>query len=474
MRADEFASLFPGALGNFEHALFIGGVTGPLTAHVANMITGRLTVCDFDNARLSELKQLQGLSKPINTRHVLPVPAGSPDIMTAYSCSEATHSSLARPATIADKMPGLSFTETVISTSSVYELVSEMGLNDALSNLLVISVTGFEELWLDQEVELLRYFDTVLVRLPLAGWFDTAEKSDQLLSQRALPGVALPFGNLPYRWWMIKQPMGWGAKTREFSDTRQQLSDTSKLLQDVRVTSMDLSEEISSLKSLNDDQAAVINSLQESLASKDHDLEQATARASELETRLRDHTEMTDALKESLASQDHDLERAMERLAVLEVDLSSAVEQAEAHEAGVTSLQSDLANSQDARTSLESDLSESHQTIDELKAKLEQQTQWHLDNKKWAESLTGKLQNSEQEKREQTEIASLAQKMLAKSQGDLEALRDKYEQKVISERDMMNLISELRKKLTAASQYYIRLQQAHPEILAPPRSGNEY
>ena len=55
MRPDEFASLVPGRLGNFEHALFIGGVPGSLTLHVANSITGDLTVCDFDNTRLSEL-----------------------------------------------------------------------------------------------------------------------------------------------------------------------------------------------------------------------------------------------------------------------------------------------------------------------------------------------------------------------------------------------------------------------------------
>ena len=71
------------------------------------------------------------------------------------------------------------------------------------------------------------------------------------------------------------------------------------------------------------------------------------------------------------------------------------MEQAEAHEAGVTSLQSDLANSLDARSSLQSDLSESHQTIDDLEAKLDQQTQWHHDNKKWAESLKQKLENVE-------------------------------------------------------------------------------
>ena len=432
MRADEFASLIPGGLGNFEHALFIGGLTGSLTAHVANTITGSLTVCDFDNARLSELKQLRGLSKPINTRHVLPVPAGSADITTAYSCSEAMHSSLACPAMIMEKMPGLTFSETQISTSSVDKLVSEMGLNDALSNLLVISVNGFEELWLDPEVELLRYFDVVLVRLPFAGWFDTAVQGDQLLANLALPGIALPFGSLPYRWWMIRRPMGWGAQQRAAQEA------SNKFLEKVE------------------------------------ELEQAIERTAALEAKLSDQAEMIDAQQESLALKEHDLEQATGRIAALEVDLSFAQEQAEAGEAQITLLNSDLTDSLRVRSSLDDDISELRRTAEDLEARLKQQTQWHYDNKNRAESLNEKLHAVEKEKWEQIEIASLAQKMLAKSQGDLEVLRNKYEQKVISERDLMNLISELRQKLTAASQYYFRLQQAHPELLAPPRSRHEY
>ena len=351
MRPDELASLVPGRLGNFEHALFIGGVSGSLTAHVANSINGDLTVCDFDNARLSELKQLQGLSKPISLRHVLPVPAESTDIAKAYSCSEATHSSLAHPSMIREKMPGLTFSETSVSTSSVDELVSEMGLNDARSNLLVISVTGFEALWLDLEAGLLRYFDTVLVRLPLAGWFDTAVQGDQLLSNLALPGIALPFGSLPYRWWMIRRSVGWGAQQRATEEA------SSKFLEKVE------------------------------------ELEQAKERTAALEAKLSDQTETADALKESLASKDAELKQAINRLLALENDLSSALGQVDAHVTKVTSLQSDLANSLDAHSSLESELSGSHQTIDDLKAELEQQTKWHHDNKHWAEALKQELDN---------------------------------------------------------------------------------
>ena len=463
MRPDEFSSLVPGSLGNFEHALFIGGVTGSLTAHVANSINGDLTVCDFDAARLSDLKQLQGLSKPISLRHVLPVPAGSADIKTGHLCSETMHSSLALPAMIREKMPGLTFSETQVSTSSVDELVSEMGLNDVLSNLLVISVTGFEELWLDAEVELLRYFDVVLVRLPVTGLFDTTVQGDQLLSNLALPGIALPFGNLPYRWWMIRRPVGWGAQQRAAEEASNQFVEKVDELDQALEIATELEAKLSNQAEMTDalkeslaskdhdleqamahateleaklsNQAEMTDALKESLASKDHDLEQGKERIAALEAKLNDQTAMTDALKESLASKDHDLEQAkertaaleaklsdqidiaealkaslssknneieeaMERVASLEADLSSAVEQAEAQEAGVTSLQSDLASSLNARSSLESDLSESHQIIDDLKAKLDQQTQWHHDNKKWAESLKQKLENVEVENEE--------------------------------------------------------------------------
>jgi len=59
----------------------------------------------------------------------------------------------------------------------------------------------------------------------------------------------------------------------------------------------------------------------------------------------------------------------------------------------------------------------------------------------------------------------LNEKMLAKSQIDLDHLRKNYSEKIKSESGLVELIKELREKLTIASQYYYQLQQDHPELI---------
>lgn len=63
--------------------------------------------------------------------------------------------------------------------------------------------------------------------------------------------------------------------------------------------------------------------------------------------------------------------------------------------------------------------------------------------------------------------------MLAKSQVDLDDLRKKYSIKLQSETELVELIKELREKLTIASQYYYQLQQDHPELLAYSDSAKD-
>lgn len=59
----------------------------------------------------------------------------------------------------------------------------------------------------------------------------------------------------------------------------------------------------------------------------------------------------------------------------------------------------------------------------------------------------------------------LAQKMLAKSQIDLDDLREKFRLKNKSEKELLELVGELREKLSLASEYYFLLQNNHPELV---------
>jgi len=93
-------------------------------------------------------------------------------------------------------------------------------------------------------------------------------------------------------------------------------------------------------------------------------------------------------------------------------------------------------------------------------------------NKIWAESLKKQLEDkAEQDVVEKSELAeikraaNLGQKMLTKAHVDLDHLRESYSEKLASETVLVDLVKELREKLTLASKYYYKLQQEHPELL---------
>lgn len=91
---------------------------------------------------------------------------------------------------------------------------------------------------------------------------------------------------------------------------------------------------------------------------------------------------------------------------------------------------------------------------------------WHKEHKSWAESLNNQQAQLKAELAEKNSSVSLIQKMYAKAQIDLDNLREKYSEKLTSEKELVDLIKELREKLTIASKYYFKLQKEHPELLA--------
>ncbi|HCG5535548.1 hypothetical protein HJ059_11415 [Vibrio parahaemolyticus] len=102
----------------------------------------------------------------------------------------------------------------------------------------------------------------------------------------------------------------------------------------------------------------------------------------------------------------------------------------------------------------------------ELAQSLTQQlAQFNQQSEAKKSELTSRLSQLESENQELTRSTRLNQKMLVKSQVDLDDLREKYAAKLQSETELVELIKELREKLTIASQYYYQLQQEHPELL---------
>ena len=79
--------------------------------------------------------------------------------------------------------------------------------------------------------------------------------------------------------------------------------------------------------------------------------------------------------------------------------------------------------------------------------------------------LKEKLQQTQTELQEQRRSAQLSTKLLAKVEADASELRERHAQKTRSEQELKDLIRELHAKLQAASHFYHKLEQEHPELL---------
>lgn len=94
----------------------------------------------------------------------------------------------------------------------------------------------------------------------------------------------------------------------------------------------------------------------------------------------------------------------------------------------------------------------------------DEQAHWHQKNKEWVESLHRDIEALKKDYAEGERAQSLALKLQAKAQVDLEHLRTQYQQKLQQEQNLIELIHELQLKLQAAANYYHQLQLQHPEL----------
>lgn len=122
-------------------------------------------------------------------------------------------------------------------------------------------------------------------------------------------------------------------------------------------------------------------------------------------------------------------------------------------------------------TSLLSQVSQLKQALESSrseKVKLEKQvSDGHQESKKRVEKLQCQVEQLAADLKESSRSVVSGQKKLTKFQADLGHLRDSYAKKVASEQELVELVNELREKLTLASRYYFDLQKEHPELLMP-------
>jgi predicted nucleic acid-binding Zn-ribbon protein len=161
-----------------------------------------------------------------------------------------------------------------------------------------------------------------------------------------------------------------------------------------------------------------------------------------------------------LESQHRQLNARYQSLENNEANLRSEFEQ---YQASIRDEFGELANQIEAletsKHHLQQALNNEKTQAKDQQAKFEQQ----VDN---INQQVQQLKAEQEEAQELKRSERLTQKMLVKAQVDLDDLRSKYAVKVEQEQQLVNLVQELRDKLTLASKYYFKLQQAHPEVLS--------
>jgi FkbM family methyltransferase len=211
---------------------------------------------------------------------------------------------------------------------------------------------------------------------------------------------------------------------------------------------------------LKDDKTRVeqsLHTLNEALAKAETDKQSSAAAFTALQAEreavqnsLQDVQNQKQQLIQQLAQQGSELEQAQN-----EKHLAVSSLQAEIQKLADTSEQ--LSVKQAAVNQLEHELAETRQ-------QLEEQTHWHHENKKWAETLNKQCEELKQQLTERQRASDLSMKLQTKAQIDLDDLREKYQAKHHNEQKLVELIKELRQKLQQAAEYYHYLQDHYPEL----------
>jgi hypothetical protein len=118
------------------------------------------------------------------------------------------------------------------------------------------------------------------------------------------------------------------------------------------------------------------------------------------------------------------------------------------------------------KVALQSRILELESKITNTESELKKESIRLQENENKIDSQAKQINSLKSEHLASTLSSNLGQKMLAKAQIDLESLRESYAGKVLAEKELFELVKELRQKLTFASKYYFKLQQEHPELLA--------
>ncbi len=198
-----------------------------------------------------------------------------------------------------------------------------------------------------------------------------------------------------------------------------------------------------------------------------------TQQAEQVKQQLTAQTQQAEQAKADSAKQ---LEIAKQQLAAekqqTEQQKAELVKQLQAAQQLVTDLnanqlaQNKLLTEQDSQLkALNSDAAQLQKELKQTKDSLKQEAEGHQKHKAWVESLKAQNEQTNKELKEQQRSSQLSIKLLAKVEADAAELRSRYATLLKTEKDLRSLVGELYIKLSAASKFYSKLEQEHPELL---------
>jgi FkbM family methyltransferase len=368
------------------------------------------------------------------------------------------------------------------------ELISEVSLDVDKANLLIVELNGYEVQFLRAlRLDQFNMFDEMIVGLLNTNRYHHQSTEADLLSIFEKNGYLLrEIKDSQYRFEKDKN------LTRLLIEQYSNLN----LIEQLKLKSNELSEVVQDLTQKRDEQAHRAESLQRQLEAQAIEAEQkyelmraeiASFKAESIKageeiqklTRERDeqahwHQEnkrWAESLKAQLESQTAEVVnlntasiKAAEELQKL---IKERDEQAHWHQENkkwAESLKAQLESQTAEVANLKAASIKAAEELQKLAKERDEQAHLHQKHKDWTESLKREIETLKKEYAEGERAQSLALKLQAKAQVDLEHLRAQYQQKLQQEKKLIELIQELQLKLQAAANYYHQLQQRHPEL----------
>ncbi|WP_300319083.1 hypothetical protein [Idiomarina sp.] len=392
------------------------------------------------------------------------------ELKTWYNYNLDEYSGLAKATGLNELFPGLKLQSSeAISTQAISEALAEFSSAEGV-NGLIIDIPGQSEellnaLYATENLTNWRFLAITTTDTPLFDSSEDAEGIKQHLSNAGYHtrGELGDDPDFPVLYYVLSE-----AQQQLIAERDQALSratDAEKQRDEAVARASSASKELEQLKQQFNEKSEQADSAQ----TKVEELEQAVNQANEEKQKQTEwaHSLQT-KLEEAVAEKGKLAERAEKAEAQIE-DLQTSVKEVSEERDGAAAKAS---NASKELEQLKQQLNEKSEQADSAQTKIEEleqavsqaneEKQKHTD---WAHNLKKQLEQTQAELKEQQRSAQLSTKLLAKVEADASELRERYAEKVKSEQELKDLIKELHAKLQAASHFYHKLEQEHPELL---------